>query len=62
MSKKLQGTVKWFEPKKGYGFIEREGGEDIFCHFSVISVHFGTFDFGPFEVHFGTCEVHFGTF
>ena len=38
MSDKLQGTVKWFDPKKGYGFIERENGEDIFCHFSVITM------------------------
>ncbi len=37
MSKKLQGTVKWFDHKKGYGFNEREGREDIFCHFSVIT-------------------------
>ena len=38
MADKLEGTVKWFDPRKGYGFIEREGGDDIFCHFSVINV------------------------
>ena len=32
------GKVKWFDARKGYGFVEKEDGTDIFCHFSVINV------------------------
>jgi len=33
-----QGTVKWFSNEKGYGFIERESGDDLFVHFSEIAM------------------------
>jgi CspA family cold shock protein len=36
MSEKEQGTVKWFNGSKGYGFIQRAEGEDVFVHFNAI--------------------------
>jgi CspA family cold shock protein len=38
MSERLTGTVKWFSPSKGYGFIDQSENEDIFVHFSSIQM------------------------
>ena len=47
MSEKEQGTVKWFNGSKGFGFIERESGDDVFVHYSAIaSDGFRTLDEG----------------
>ena len=52
-----EGTVKWFNPDKGYGFIAREEGDDVFAHFSEIQGEgFKTLDEGQkviFEVTTG---------
>jgi cold shock protein len=37
MADRIQGTVKWFNAAKGYGFIAHEGGKDVFVHFSAIA-------------------------
>lgn len=51
-----RGTVKWFNERKGYGFIAREDGDDVFVHFSAInSQGFKTLNEGD-EVEFEITE------
>jgi CspA family cold shock protein len=38
MAERFEGVVKWFNASKGYGFIGRENGEDVFVHFSAIQM------------------------
>lgn len=50
------GRVKWFNAEKGYGFIERDGGKDVFFHFSAITMEgFKTVEEGV-EVEFEVVE------
>jgi cold shock protein len=57
MSERIVGTVKWFNTTKGYGFISRENGKDVFVHYSAIkSEGFRNLDEGQkveFEVEQG---------
>ncbi len=56
----MQGSVKWFSPEKGYGFIEKEDGEDVFVHFSAIQDEgFKTLDEGE-TVEFEVVEADRG--
>lgn len=60
MLEKKQGIVKWFSASKGYGFIEREDGEDVFVHFSaILSDGFKTLNEGQ-EVEFSIEETEKG--
>jgi len=54
------GKVKWFNAEKGYGFIEREDGDDVFVHFSAIQAEgFKTLEEGE-EVEFEIVEGNRG--
>ena len=56
----MTGKVKWFNAEKGYGFIEREDGGDVFVHFSAIqSEGFKTLEEGQ-EVEFDVVEGNRG--
>jgi len=51
-----RGRVKWFNAEKGFGFIEREGGKDVFVHFSAINMDgYKTLEEGA-EVEFEVVE------
>jgi CspA family cold shock protein len=51
-----KGRVKWFNAEKGFGFIERDGGNDVFVHFSAISMDgFKTLEEGS-EVEFDVVD------
>ena len=62
MSERVTGTVKWFNRAKGYGFIAREGGEDVFVHYSAIQEDgFRNLEEGQqveFEVEMGPKGAH----
>ena len=52
----MNGKVQWFNAEKGFGFIERDGGEDVFVHFSAITGEgFKTLDEGQ-SVEFDVVE------
>ncbi len=56
----MKGTVKWFNAEKGYGFIQVEGGDDVFVHFSAIQTEgFKTLEEGQ-SVQFDITEGNRG--
>jgi len=56
MAERKQGTVKWFNGSKGYGFISQEDGDDVFVHFqSIISDGYKTLDEGQ-KVEFSVTQ------
>ncbi|MBP1989278.1 cold shock domain-containing protein [Paenibacillus eucommiae] len=56
----MKGNVKWFNAEKGYGFIQVEGGDDVFVHFSAIQGEgFKSLDEGQ-EVEFDITEGNRG--
>jgi CspA family cold shock protein len=56
----LKGTVKWFNAEKGYGFLQVDGGDDVFVHFSAIQGEgFKTLEEGQ-EVEFDITEGNRG--
>ena len=56
----MKGKVKWFNAEKGFGFIEREGGDDVFVHFTAIQTEgFKTLEEGQ-EVSFDIVEGNRG--
>ncbi len=56
----MTGKVKWFNAEKGFGFIEREGGDDVFVHFTAIQGEgFKTLEEGQ-EVNFDIVEGNRG--
>ncbi|MBN1301461.1 MAG: cold-shock protein [Melioribacteraceae bacterium] len=47
MAERNTGTVKWFNSSKGYGFIQQEGGEDVFVHYqSIVAEGYKTLEEG----------------
>ncbi len=56
MAERKQGTVKWFNGSKGYGFISQDNGDDVFVHFqSIVSDGYKTLDEGQ-KVEFSVTQ------